>query len=92
MNRLKQLRKEKHLTLDDITEKTKINRGTYNNYENDKTKPKPETWQTLADFYGVSVPYLQGAMYCKKCCNYFFEEKHYNYCPYCGILIKNEDK
>lgn len=61
MNRLKELRKEKGLTLDEIQSEIGINRGTYNNYENGKTKPKPETWQALADFFGVSVPYLRGA-------------------------------
>ena len=59
-NRLKQLRKEKGLTLDEIQSKTGIKRGTYNNYENGVTEPKLETWQKLADFFGVSVPYLQG--------------------------------
>lgn len=59
-NRLKQLRKEKDLTLDEIQNKTGIKRGTYNNYENGVTEPKLETWQKLADFFGVSVPYLQG--------------------------------
>ena len=59
-NRLKQLRKEKGLTIDEIQSKTGIKRGTYNNYENGVTEPKLETWQNLADFFGVSVPYLQG--------------------------------
>lgn len=61
MNRLKQLRLEKGLTLDNIQKETKINRGTYNNYENGTTKPSSKTWQALADYFGVSVPYLQGA-------------------------------
>ena len=61
MNRIKELRKEKGLTLDDIQSQTGIKRGTYNNYENGTTNPKPETWQALANFFDVSVPYLQGA-------------------------------
>lgn len=61
MNRLKQLRKEKSLTLSDISKLTGINHGTYNNYENGKTNPTSKTWQQLAVFFGVSVPYLQGA-------------------------------
>lgn len=61
MNRLKELRKEKGLTLNKIQSKTGINRGTYNNYENGKTEPNQKTWQTLADYFNVSVPYLRGA-------------------------------
>lgn len=61
MNRLKELRKEKRLTLDEIQSETGINRGTYNNYESGKTEPKPKTWQALADYFNVSVPYLRGA-------------------------------
>ena len=60
MNRLKELRNQGKLTLDDIEEKTGIKRGTYSNYENGKTEPKMETWNRLADFFNVSIPYLQG--------------------------------
>lgn len=60
MNRLKELWKQRELTLDDIEAKTGITRGTYSNYENNKTEPKMKIWQKLADFYGESVPYLQG--------------------------------
>lgn len=63
MNRIKELKKEKGLTLDEIQSKTGINRSTYNNYENGKTEPKPETWQALADYFNVSVPYLQGKIF-----------------------------
>ncbi|MCK8638830.1 helix-turn-helix domain-containing protein [Fructobacillus fructosus] len=59
-NRLKELRKENNCTLDDIAKKTGIKRGTYNNYKNGKTEPKLATWQKLADFFDVSVGYLQG--------------------------------
>lgn len=90
-NRLKQLRKEKGLTLDDIQSQTGIKRGTYNNYENGTTKPKPETWQALANYFNVSVPYLQGYLIaeCRWCGNKFVltsdkDKDRYFYCPYCG--------
>lgn len=60
MNRLKEIRNERKLTLDEIQNETGINRGTYNNYESGKTKPNEKTWQALADFFDVSIPYLQG--------------------------------
>lgn len=59
-NRLKELRQSKGLTLDDIEKATGINRGTYSNYENGNTEPKFETWQKLANYFGVSVPSLMG--------------------------------
>ena len=61
MNRLKELRKEKKLTLVELSKKVQIPNNTLSQYENEKRNPKPETWQALADFFGVSVPYLQGA-------------------------------
>ncbi|MFT8599355.1 MAG: helix-turn-helix transcriptional regulator [Leuconostoc pseudomesenteroides] len=59
-NRLKELRKNKGLTLKDIQEQTGIKRSTYSDYENENTEPKLETWQKLADFFGVYVGYVQG--------------------------------
>ena len=59
-NRLKELRNQRKLTLDDIEEKTGIKRGTYSNYENNKTEPKIETWKKLADYFGTSVSYIRG--------------------------------
>ena len=34
--------------------------NTLSQYETGKRNPSLKTWQQLADFYGVSVPYLQG--------------------------------
>ncbi|WP_390409916.1 helix-turn-helix domain-containing protein [Lacticaseibacillus jixiensis] len=59
-NRIKELRNRKGYTLDDLAKLTDIKRGTLNNYENEKTEPKLETWQKLAEALDVSVPYLQG--------------------------------
>lgn len=59
-NRLKKLRIEKGLTLDDIQKQTGINRATYNNYESGKTEPKLETWMNLSNFFNVPLAYLQG--------------------------------
>jgi transcriptional regulator with XRE-family HTH domain len=66
VNRLRELRKKKKYTLDDIEAKTGVKRGTYNNYESGKTEPKPSTWQALADFFNVSVDYLKGYGYSKE--------------------------
>ena len=88
MNRLRELREAKKYTLDDIEKKTGINRGTYNNYESGKTSPKGPTWQALANFFNVSVPYLKGYMVCTRCKGYFIPEddtvrENIECCPYC---------
>ncbi|VDG31327.1 hypothetical protein [Lactobacillus plantarum] [Lactiplantibacillus mudanjiangensis] len=59
-NRLKEFRNQSGLTLDEMSQKTGIKRGTLNNYENSKTEPKLDTWKQLADFFNVSIPVLQG--------------------------------
>ena len=61
MNRIKQLRKKKKLTLMELSKEVKIPNNTLSRYENKKRNPKPETWQALADYFDVSVPYLRGA-------------------------------
>lgn len=59
-NRLKELRKEKKLSLVAIEKQTGIKRSTFSDYENGKTEPKLATWQKLADFFDVPISYLQG--------------------------------
>lgn len=61
MNRIKQLRLAKKLTLVELSKKVQIPNNTLSRYENEKRTPKPETWRALADYFDVSVPYLRGA-------------------------------
>ena len=92
-NRLKALRMEKDLTLDEIQNQTGIKRGTYSNYENGITEPKIDTWEKLANFFEVSVPYLQGLdqiWYQAECleCHKVFrissqDADKVNCCPFC---------
>lgn len=65
MNRLKEVRKSKELTLNDVEEKTGIKNNTLSQYENGKREPKLETWRKLAKFYDVPAPYLQGITFSK---------------------------
>lgn len=60
MNRLRKVRKEKGYTLAAAAIVIGIANNTLSQYETGKREPKLETWQRLADFYGVSVSYLQG--------------------------------
>lgn len=59
-NRLREVRKSKNLTIQQVADAIGVGRNTISRYENEKHYPKPKTWQKLADFFGVSVAYLQG--------------------------------
>lgn len=60
MNRIKELRKSKGLTQAELAQKVGISEQAVSFYENDRRKPKMETWNKLANFFNVSVPFLQG--------------------------------
>ncbi|WP_060463440.1 helix-turn-helix domain-containing protein [Lactobacillus crispatus] len=60
MNRLRELRKNHGLTLKELGKKASMHDNTLSQYETGKRNPSLKIWQQLADFYGVSVSYLQG--------------------------------
>lgn len=60
MNRIKEVRKKKGLSLQQVADAVGVGNNTISRYETGKREPKLETWQALANFFNVSVPYLQG--------------------------------
>ncbi|MFI3730551.1 helix-turn-helix domain-containing protein [Vagococcus fluvialis] len=61
MNNLKKERELKNVTLKEVAKKVGIAESQLSFYERGKRQPKDkETWQNLADYYQVSVPYLMG--------------------------------
>ena len=59
--RLKDLRVEKHLTLEQLSEQTGISKSALGSYElDDDIELSPFSVTTLATFYGVSTDYLLG--------------------------------
>lgn len=60
MNRIKELREQRNLTLRDLSRKVGISFGALGNYENERREPKLDTWKKIANYFGVSVGYLQG--------------------------------
>lgn len=67
MNRLKELRLDKNITLKHLRNVlvhkygVMVTDGQLSLYENGKRSPRnPEIWESLADYFGVSVPYLLG--------------------------------
>ena len=60
MNRLRQTRKLKGITLNEVAEDIGITKQALSYYETEKREPKKETWIKLADYYNVPVAYLMG--------------------------------
>ncbi|TBH76723.1 XRE family transcriptional regulator [Lactobacillus amylovorus] len=65
MNRLNELRTQNNLTFRQLSEKLKemgikISPDSLAKYERGDREPKIDKWQALANFFNVSVPYLQG--------------------------------
>lgn len=60
MNRLRQTRKIKGITLKQVAEDTGISENLIGKYEREEREPKKETWIKLADYYCVPVSYLMG--------------------------------
>lgn len=59
-NRIKELRTEKNISQAQLASDTGISQQSLSFYEKGSRKPKIEAWQKLADYFGVSVGYLQG--------------------------------
>ena len=77
MNRLKELREKNNLTLRELGEKVNMSSGRLSQYETGKRNPKLETWQKLADFFGVPVSYLQGTDDTTSLRNYFIHTNNF---------------
>lgn len=65
-NRLRELRNEQGLTLKELGKKTGLAPNTISQYETGNREPKLKTWQKLADYFDVTVPYIQGVSDVKK--------------------------
>ncbi|GAP00232.1 DNA-binding helix-turn-helix protein [Fructobacillus ficulneus] len=66
MNRIKELRQQSGLSLAKLSNQLKqnynlkISAPSLMRYENNETEPKLDTWQKMADFFKVPIPFLQG--------------------------------
>lgn len=60
-NRIAELRKEKHLTIQQLADEIGVANGTISRYEKGSREPKLETWIKLADFFDVPISYITGA-------------------------------
>ena len=60
MNRIKELRKQKKVTQEEVAEAIGVTRRGFQKWENGESQIKPDKAQQLADYFGVSVGYLLG--------------------------------
>ena len=66
INNIRKLREERGLTLKRLSELTGLAPSLIFRYEKGIHHPKIENWQKLADYFGVSIEYLQGKTLIKK--------------------------
>ena len=66
MNRLKELRKEKKLTQEELAGEIGVSKITILRWENGERQIKPDKAQALADYFGISTSYLLGYGYKKR--------------------------
>lgn len=59
-HRLRELRKEKKLTQEELGSKINVTKVSVSGYENGNRNPDTETLQKLADYFNVSTDYLLG--------------------------------
>lgn len=59
-NRIRELRVERNLSLMQLEQELGISYFTLRRYEHEETEPKLDTWLKLANYFDVSVGYLQG--------------------------------
>lgn len=60
MSRLRELRKEKKLTQQELADAIGVTRRGFQKWENGESQIKSNNAQQLADYFGVSVGYLLG--------------------------------
>lgn len=58
--RLKELRKKKNLTQEQLAKTFYLNKSSISRYENDTQIPENELLQNIADYFNVSLDYLVG--------------------------------
>jgi len=61
-NRIKELRIKQNKTQKDVADFLGITEQALSWYERAQREPKIKTWQKLADYFGVSIGYLQGVI------------------------------
>lgn len=77
--RLKELRKEKGLTQEELAKKLQIAKSSIGMYETNKRIPEVRTLESIADYFNVDMDYLMGNTDTRRIYNYdFYTENRQN--------------
>lgn len=60
MNRIKELRLEKHYSMEQLAQKIGVGKSSICQYESGLRTPSTEVQEALSDFFNVDVDYLMG--------------------------------
>ena len=60
MNRVKELRKQKHITQEELGKVLDIQKAAIYKYENGRAEPSTEVLKKMSAYFGVSIDYLLG--------------------------------
>ena len=60
MNRVKELRKQKHITQEELGKVLDIQKAAISKYENGRAEPSTEVRKKMSAYFGVSIDYLLG--------------------------------
>ncbi|MDN5650858.1 MAG: helix-turn-helix domain-containing protein [Acinetobacter sp.] len=60
MNRIREIRENKNVSQGDVAKALNVAPHTINQYEKGRWVPTLGTWDKLADYFDVSIEYLQG--------------------------------
>lgn len=82
--RLRELRKEKDLTQEELASKLKISKSALGMYETGKRIPTWETMEAIADFFNVDMDFLYGKTKVKN------KLKHFNNSTHLSIYEREE--
>lgn len=79
LNRIKELRERRGIGQKELAEKIGVTQQTISLYEKGQREPKLKTWQKIANFFEVSVPYIRGLTIRKEDILKVVNDEYYHY-------------
>lgn len=76
--RLKTLRKEKDMTLDELGAALNLPKSSLSRYENEESDPSIETVKRIASYFNVSIDWIAGLTDTRRNQDYLINAEYYN--------------